>query len=144
MGKGYRCISVHAGMLSLVKTHSLWMIHGCEVIKSSWASHSSGKITSVSSEPLDIYFLVFTILVSVARVVYWLFLKSGHHYSHPCIPCLAAWLQDSPPIGSGACFPTPWVWAGLGTQSEQENVDEVDLHASLVLSEGCPVWTSLG
>lgn len=30
-----------------------------------------------------------------------------------------------PPMRGGACFPTPWVWVGLGTQFEQENVDEV-------------------
>lgn len=119
-GKGHRCISAHVGMFSLVKTLSVWIIHGPEVIKSSWSSCPSGKISSVSWEPSNIYFLMFTILESLLLELWSrLFLTSDHHYSPPCSRHLSVWLHNSSherwslfphPLGLGG----PWnsIWTG--------------------------------
>lgn len=90
-GKGYRCISVRVGMFSLVEMVSLWTIHDLEVIKSSWSSCPSGKISSVNWELLNIYFLVFKILDSLLLQLYSGLLKSDRNYSSPYILHLRVW-----------------------------------------------------
>ena len=72
---------------------SLWIIHNCEVIKSSC---SSRKNRLVNWESLNIYFLVFIILGSPVRAEWWV--KAATIILFPVLMCTQSYLTLCHPM----------------------------------------------